>query len=419
MQNDTWLTDISHPDCCPLCSQPLVGGASTCPACGFTVRAPARASAFATDKPASRRANPATPIPARASAQRVQHSIGGSSHRPAHSLSPDSSVEHSPEQGWQHESPSYEAVSSLSALSLILAETPTKPPRATRHLSDQTGDLEYIDEIDTVPQISSEPQSASTNPIETPFPPSLPDGSFATFQQIRPASYLVPTLFPAFDEIDTLPEPGALAIRDAQPMPPVISKIAVGAASWSADPDSTGARNPRLVTPRPQRRRFRHFTLLDRARWWLVRPGHIESLFRLVGLLFLFALTFLIAFFVVLNLPLTGRGNFPNSATPVSAGIPTAPPSSVSQPASTSTVHPGSAPTASPVASVTVGTPEATVAATQQNSTDSPASAHSSGPTNLLLMQLAHPDPLTWIIGLCYTLSFFLLGMAAILRRRR
>src|SRR5579883_477320 len=158
MQTDTWLTETTHPDCCPLCSQPLPAGSNTCASCGFTAHEPARGSSAAARGSAAsaRQPNPVTPIPARASALRSREGPGGASARSVSSPSRStpffapSSAEQA--EGRRHESPNYEAVSSLSSLSLIISETPTAPPRTTMRLPRQTGRLEHIDEIDTVPQ---------------------------------------------------------------------------------------------------------------------------------------------------------------------------------------------------------------------------------------------------------------------------
>lgn len=413
MQNDTWLTDTSHPDRCPLCSQSLPDGAMSCPACGFAVSVPARASASTKDGLTVKRTNRSTPIPARASAQHVQplSSTGISPRHAAPSLrnnTTHASAAHAPEAGWQHESPNYEAASSLSTLSLIIAELPTVPPRTTERLSGQIDQPEQIEEIDTVPQ----PQLAS----ET----EAAHEKAGTFQQAHAHAYPLPTLFPSFDEIDTLPDPGALTTREIVPLAaPETSETVVDATSWRVEPGSTRTRNSRRATSRSRRRRVR-LTLLDRVRWWLVRPGHIELVLRLLGGILLFVLTFLLASVIVLNLPGAVRGFFPTSTPSTSAGISTASSPTVSPPTPTlsvptATAQASATPTASPTIAVTV-TPTATDSTIQQNAPGSPARTT---PAPSLFVQLAHLNPLIWVIGLCYVLSFLLLGVAARLRCRR
>lgn len=412
MQNDTWLTDTSHPDRCPLCSQSLPDGAASCPACGFAVSVPARASVSTTDVSTVKRANRSTPIPARASAQHIQPSslTGVPSRHAAPSLRDNathSSVAHTPEMGWQYESPNYEAASSLSTLSLIIAELPTVPPRTTERLSGQIDQPEQIDEIDTVPQphLASETEAAHEEA--------------GTFQQTHAHAYPLPTLFPSFDEIDTLPDPGALSTKEIVPLAaPEASETVVDATSWRVEPGSTRTHNSHRATSRSRRRA--RLTLLDHARWWLVRPGHIELVLRLLGGILLFVLTFLLASVIVLNLPGPIRGFFPTSTPSTSAGMSSASSPTVSPPTPTLNVPTARAqasatPTASPTIAVTV-TPAATAPTVQQSAPGSPA--HTT-PAPSLFMQLAHLNPLIWVIGLCYVLSFLLLGVAARLRRRR
>src|SRR5216683_2904844 len=194
MQTDAWLTDASHPDRCPLCSQPLAGGSNICPSCGFAAHEPVgkpatslpcgqeeqrssdvhnrNAEAASARPPVSRQSNPSTPIPARASAQRARSKPGvipRRSHASTGATPSPAAQQGQKGAGWRHESPGYEAVSSLSALSLIISETPTAPPRPQR----STERLEHIDEIDTVPQPSG--QVRAVQPSSAPVPAVSPD----------------------------------------------------------------------------------------------------------------------------------------------------------------------------------------------------------------------------------------------------
>ena len=331
MQTDTWLTDVSHPDRCPLCSQPLTTGSNICPACGFASHEPARGPASATRTYTARRANPITPIPARASALRGQKIAGGSPSRPTSSQAAGSFSTSSPEptSGWRHASRSYEAASSLSSLSLIISETPTAPPRTTRCLSHPTGDLEHIDEIDTLPPASTSLQDAQPDLSELPTAPGSPSPSLDESEQSDLVQVLSPKTPSAalaelahIDEIDTIPDPetGKASPRALQLVPPTNHAGTVDAASWSASPAAAPSLATRLLISRsPQRRQQRTFTLLDCARWWLLRPGHIEFLLWLAGSLLLFGITLLLLLAFVFSAMSPARRNAPTS-TPVTAG---------------------------------------------------------------------------------------------------
>ncbi len=320
MQTDAWLTETSHSDCCPLCSQPLAGNSNICPSCGFTAHTSMRGTAFpvhpSTSAHTSKKSDPITPIPPRASAQRAQSSPGQASRRSMPSPPAGSSSRASSERqarGWRHNSPNYEAASSLSSLSLIISETPTAPPRSPRERPRSTERPEHIDEIDTVPP----PPPAPTLPsdiVEEPVAPGSVSLSLSDLDAPSLALILseaaVPASSPRIDEIDTVPVPGEPPSRALQLVRPEPRELAVNAASWTADPSSVTS----LVARSRRHRSPRDFNPLDRARWWLLRPGHIEFLLWLAGSVLLFGLTFLLLLATVLNLILPGGGNLPNSA---------------------------------------------------------------------------------------------------------
>lgn len=381
MQTDAWLTDTSYPDRCPLCSQPLAGGSNTCPACGFTAHEPAgnAASSLPAEQerrrvpfsdqatgashealarseytssgrnretssarlPVSRQPNPITPIPARASAQRTQSRPGVRQPRGRTDAASSSTTQSSQQGGgWQHESSSYEAMSSLSSLSLIISETPTAPPRSPR----STGRLENIDEIDTIPQTSGQTRALQRSsgqmqavPLDLPETP-LPPGSLS----LRFDDLDVPNLaallseatpsraLPHVDEIDTVPEAGGATFsRALAPLQSATREVAVDAASWTAGPASTSSLAAHFVASRSPRRRHRTriFNPLDRTRWWLLRPGRIEFMLWTLGSILLFGITFLILLATVLSLMLPGlqgSGNFPTSTVKASSASPVA-----------------------------------------------------------------------------------------------
>ncbi|HEY0754694.1 MAG TPA: hypothetical protein VGD98_12080 [Ktedonobacteraceae bacterium] len=360
MQTDAWLTDTSYPDRCPLCSQPLAGGSNTCLTCGFTAHEPVGNEAISTFSgaeklrasnthdqnkeepparlPGSRQPNPVTPIPPRASAQRGRSRPGVIPRRGRADagLTPSSG---SAQQGagWQHNSSSYEAASSLSSLSLIISEAPTAPPRNQR----PTRRLEHIDEIDTVPQstgqtpalqrLSGHMQGVVPELPETP----LPSGSLSLrFDDLAVSNLALILSEPApplqvshVDEIDTLPEASPASSRSLVLLQTEMRNVAIDAASWSAGPDSTSSLAERFIATRSPRRRRRKriFSPLDRTRWWLLRPGHIEFLLWTIGSVLLFGVTFLLLLATALSIMLPGlqaQGNFPVSAANVSSTTP-------------------------------------------------------------------------------------------------
>ncbi len=245
-------------------------------------------------------------------------------------------------RGWQHESASYEAVSSLSSLSLIISEEPTAPPRSPR----STRRLEHIDEIDTVPRPSGQmrsvlPSSGPTRavPKDLPETPLPPDALSLRFDDLEiPASLALvlsettpPVPFSHIDEIDTLPEPRQASSRLPVHAPVESRESAVDAASWTAGPDSTSSLAARFIATRSPRRRRRQrarlFNPLDRTRWWLLRPGHIEFVFWTLGSVLLFGITLLILLATILSVMVPGlstSGNFPTSTVRASAASPQA-----------------------------------------------------------------------------------------------
>jgi len=330
MQTDTWLTETTHPDCCPLCSQPLPAGSNTCASCGFTAHEPARGSSASARASAggARQPNPITPIPARASARRSRgasvHSVSSSS-RSTPFFAPSSAEQ---AEGRRHESSNYEAVSSLSSLSLIISETPTAPPRTTTRLPRQTRHLEHIDEIDTVPQ---KPGARTSEADAAVAPGSLSlrfDDLGVPERALVPSGATLPASLTNIDEIDTVPEAGQDAARALQLVSAEKKAVPVDATSWTVGPRSTTSLAARFIASRaPARRRNRRrFSPLDRTRWWLLRPGHIEFLLWLSGSLLLFGITFLLLLSLVLSIMLPGLqagGNFPRPAPTVASGAAT------------------------------------------------------------------------------------------------
>lgn len=334
MQTDAWLTETSYLDCCPLCSQPLAGNSNICSACGFTAHEAARTSLSASRQPAagslSRRSNPITPVPPRASARHPHSAPGEPARHDSASKSGGSSASagsRTQRAGWRHHSPRYEAASSLSSLSLIISETPTAPPRATRQLSDQVGNAQHIDEIDTrPPSFDYNAAMLPTHPETAPDSISLRRAKSATPNPAQSATRTSSLAsLPGIDEIDTQPERSEASARVIVPASLTAQKFSVDAASWTLAPTDHSAATDSC---RGQRSYPRSFHLLDRWRWWILRPGRIEFLLWLLGSLLLFSLTFLLLLASVFSTTLPERqasGNLPISATSNLAATATTP----------------------------------------------------------------------------------------------
>ncbi len=190
-------------------------------------------------------------------------------------------------------------------------------------LPRQAERLGHIDEIDTVPQ-KPDVREVEAEDSEAPV---LPGSLSLRFDDIDVpdlaliVSEAAPPAPPAnIDEIDTVPEIGKGTSKALQLVPSEKKLVPVDAASWTVSPRSTTSLAARFIASRApeRRRRERHFSPLDRTRWWLLRPGHIEFLLWLTGSILLFGITFLLLLSIVLSLMLPGtqaRGNFPTSTT--------------------------------------------------------------------------------------------------------
>ena len=508
MQTDTWLTEEApYPEQCPLCSRPLKNGSTTCYSCGFTTNPPAGSSVWIDPavyeypllspegEPSQdeqqieerylgilpqpkRRRNPLTSIPARASAQPTnatpgsavmphgvakgqKNSTAGKAKQWQDTIQPgaeSSAPVYTQSPVWQYESPNFQAESSLSALSLMVSETPTQPEveagaRTTRRLP-------RIDEIDTVPP--------------------------------QPSRTLVPVT--SQTSVTTLSGPGRTSIDSWQAKGSDPVSWTAGAASQSS--------YAQLISTRGNRKKVRHripLNPLDRMRWWLLRPGRIEFVLWLGGTILLVSVTcalLLVTAFsfgwltprsvgitssnisgtstktqqVATMVPTTrptgsqkikhssspvskGTQNTPVSTTPSSSGgvMPTVTPgntgpqpTAVAQTPVPSTPAPGKTPTVTPAPGKTptvTPTPGTTPTVTPTASgsppvTGSPsiggtpgATPHVAGGSTLGndLMQSGIPpvntrltsiNPLVWLVVACYTLSMMLLGLAGVLHKR-
>jgi hypothetical protein len=174
---------------------------------------------------------------------------------------------------WQYETPEYQAESSLSSLSLVVADVPTTPP------PQQTKD--EIDKRDPFPSSIQHNRGASLN---TPLP---------------------------FDELDTV-QSGAMTVA-ASAVPkarvasgderPLIAVEEGTLASWTA---GRGAHSPlaRRIASRQRAPMSRAtssfwasvFTPLDHLRWWLLIPGRLEFLLWFGGTILLMSITCIFLF---------------------------------------------------------------------------------------------------------------------------
>ncbi len=224
----------------------------------------------------AKRFNPDTPIPPHAHPQqaekvKVRPAYPPARPRPAEDNDVTRIPTVPPPTIWEYESANFEAESSLSALSLVL-DAPTHPPKATRRLP-------AIEEADTIP--------SST-------------GRNDDFHHI--------------DEIDT-----ALS-RQATSFHSQLTTVHPGEAalpSWTAGGDKQSMYARRLAELRAAKppalyRNLNNFQLprtqslfrhpLDRLRWWLLRPGHIEFVLWLGGTILLMGITLALLFATALSL---------------------------------------------------------------------------------------------------------------------
>jgi hypothetical protein len=334
MQTDTWLTQPSHPVKCPLCSKRLRDGSLICFSCGFQVgQIPARgiaassrrsleqvppggtssvwidpaASALqmspsaergptkgilpahpnpitphplsnpqageAAQRASSRRRNPLTPIPLRASAQNEASPHRGTGYpKQSASVSSGTDVTRLPTQPdigpqmWQYESESYEVGSSVQSLSLLISEAPTQPGAPISSRSPNTpiegSNLVTIDEIDTLP--------------------------------FRANSALLPAPVPIVSPVANLPQ-GIVGEVSLQPTSSDLPSWTAGEAARSPYAQRIADRRKNVGTALvvAQMKSRRNFTLnpLDNLRWWLLRPGRMEFLLWLCGTLLLIGVT--------------------------------------------------------------------------------------------------------------------------------
>ena len=306
MQADIWLADeIDDSELCPLCSQPLKNGSTTCFSCGFSTKSPTGTSVwidpavygfphsssqrqsheirrrYSRELPRARgHPDPITPIPQRASAQAANAAQGSivkqskiqkktnsgldKQRRVGHRDAPNTAFESSvpvetPENVtvWEYETPDYQAPSSLPALSLLISDEPTQPELEAR--SKVTRRLPHVEEITTVP-----PQNV--------------DHSISTSRSLAPIDY---------------PQDITSFYRHNQNSINILLSQEIGASSWTAGKASRSSK-AQLISSRSKRKHPHvavSFNPIDRVRWWLLRPGHLEFILWLGGTVLLVAVT--------------------------------------------------------------------------------------------------------------------------------
>ncbi len=315
MQTDIWLTEeITYSERCPICSQPLKNGLTTCFSCGFSTESPTGTSVWidpavyefphtsSRRKPhqvsqekkwqsareltqARRHPNPNTPIPQRASAQPSNATPGSIVNPQKRQSDVTSSVEKqrkaqyrgTPEivsqssvlqhvqknsSVWEYETPASQTSISLPPHALSICEEPTRPELAAQ--AKVTQRLHSIDEITTVP-----PQSRET--------------SISTSRSIIPVDAQL--------EMITIhrPDQHSTQIELSQD---------IYSSSWTSG-KATSSSQARLISSR-KRRKSSHLAVslnpIDRLRWWLLRPGRIEFVLWLGGTILLVAVTCVLLF---------------------------------------------------------------------------------------------------------------------------
>ena len=342
MQTDIWLTEgITYAERCPLCSQPLKNGSTTCFSCGFSTKSPTGTSVWidpavygfphtssrrnppqvsqekkwqsARELTQSRRhPNPNTPIPQRASAQPSNAAPGSTvnqhrrqndatcsvekqrkaNYRGTPGMVPESSaLQHVQKNSsvWEYETPVPQASISSPPNAFLISEEATRP-ELIAHQAKVTQRLQSIDEITTVP-------------------PGNRDSSISNSRSLIPVDVQYDlTTFHRSDQNNAQLD----LYQDA------------ALTSWTAGGSSKSSQ-ARLISSR-RRRKSPHiavsFNPIDRLRWWLLRPGRIEFVLWLGGTILLVAVTCVLLFVTAFSFEWITPG-FVNPATTNTLGTST------------------------------------------------------------------------------------------------
>ncbi|HEX6109885.1 MAG TPA: hypothetical protein VFZ02_10795 [Ktedonobacteraceae bacterium] len=224
--------------------------------------------------------NPITPIPPRASAQSInavpgsivkpdtnQNNVTSSremQRRADHKGAPYAAYDYSKNVDaqknstvWEYETPSVQASSSLQTFSLLISEAPTQPELESR--GKTTRRLPLIDEITTVPPLNEN-------------------------HSIKSSRALVPISSQC--DVTAFSRPEETTIN-------ILSPKEIDETSWTGGKTSQSP-HARLISSRSKRKNP-HAAIslnpIDRLRWWLLRPGHIEFVLWLGGTILLVGVT--------------------------------------------------------------------------------------------------------------------------------
>jgi hypothetical protein len=276
---------------------------------------------------------PVTPIPPRASAQHANNVNVRPKYAGSHAQfnqqqeSDITRIPTSPQPTmWQFESPDFEIESSLSTLSLML-DAPTLPessstPRRTKRLP-------YLDEVDTIParkECQLPVDEVATNPPRLKLQQADID-EIDTLPQLSRNGQDVRSLI-------SMPQPATMALTPASSNLPaahsMVSHIEQGRfallqqitdpSSWTAG-SASGSPYARRIAERSKIvRRRRLQNPFDSLRWWLLYPGHMESILWIGGTILLFAVTFIFLFVTAVSLSWIKPGQFGSISTLNNAG---------------------------------------------------------------------------------------------------
>jgi hypothetical protein len=261
MQADIWLTeDIDNSERCPQCSQPLKKGSITCFSCGFSTKSLAGMSVWI---------DPAVYGFSISSSQRQSrqfHQVSGEIRRsyarelPEARRHPNPVTPIPPRASAQSSNANPGSI--LPTLSLSISEEPTQPELGAQ--GRVTRRFPRIDEITTVP-------------------PRNVDHSIATSM----------SLVPVYSQHNV-----TSSRRPDQTSTHILLSQEVDAISWTAGKASDSA-YARLISSRDRSKRPHigvSLNPIDRLRWWLLRPGHIEFILWLGGTVLLVAVSCVLLF---------------------------------------------------------------------------------------------------------------------------
>ncbi len=189
---------------------------------------------------------------------------------------------------WQYETPEYQAESSLSSLSLVVADMPTAP-------SVQQSE-EEIDKRDTLPDI----QYSAGASLNTPLPfDDVPPG---TITVAASAVQIARTADGDECSLTTLEEDALASWTTGPGAHSPLARRIVGRQRASKSP-ATSSLWTSVCNP------------LDRLRWWLLIPGRLEFLLWFSGTILLMSVTCIFLFICLVSTGWLGGERSAGSAT--------------------------------------------------------------------------------------------------------